>query len=201
LYRENFVVEGFHRTTMNAIIHPRPMMLLSVMYLLALLGGSESFSLQSMRSSLSSIRTTRLASNFPQLDKATVHTTTTSRRYRGDSGGLVPFTLLAASASDDDTASSEESKDETAASTPVGDKAVAKNEDDNASETPSSAKNALLTVPLFIKFFIVLVIKAVTDLVVYPVLLLWRLAHNVKRRILGLFRKGGKTKTNGEAAS
>jgi hypothetical protein len=42
-------------------------------------------------------------------------------------------------------------------------------------------------VPLFCKFCIVLLVKFLTDLVVYPLLWLYRLAHLTKNRILKLF--------------
>jgi hypothetical protein len=62
-------------------------------------------------------------------------------------------------------------------------------------------KTAALALPLFCKFVIVLVIKFLTDLVVYPLLLLYRLARLTKRRILGLFSSKGKDeKVNGSSS-
>jgi hypothetical protein len=53
----------------------------------------------------------------------------------------------------------------------------------------SLMRTLLLAVPLFCKFVIVLMIKFLTDLVVYPLLFLYRLARLTKRRILALFKK------------
>ncbi|CAJ1930591.1 unnamed protein product [Cylindrotheca closterium] len=59
----------------------------------------------------------------------------------------------------------------------------------------------LLTVPLFFKFVIVLLLKFATDLVVYPLLWLYRLAGIVKRKFKSLIGRGDTTldKTNGES--
>jgi hypothetical protein len=53
-------------------------------------------------------------------------------------------------------------------------------------------KTAALALPLFCKFAIVLIIKFLTDLVVFPLLMLYRFARLTKRRILGLFGSKGK---------
>jgi hypothetical protein len=53
-------------------------------------------------------------------------------------------------------------------------------------------KTAALALPLFFKFVIVLVIKFSTDLIVYPLLMLYRFARLTKRRILRLFRSKDK---------
>ena len=62
-------------------------------------------------------------------------------------------------------------------------------------------KTLLLTVPLFCKFLVVLLLKFATDLIVYPLLFLYRLAGIVKRKFFGLFGKVGfmRGKTNGES--
>lgn len=62
------------------------------------------------------------------------------------------------------------------------------------------AKTALLTIPLFMKFVAVLLIKFVTDVIVFPILLLYRVAHNGKRKLLRLFRNKDMSKPNGEAS-
>jgi hypothetical protein len=59
-------------------------------------------------------------------------------------------------------------------------------------ESSTLWRTVLLAVPLFCKFVIVLGIKFLTDLVVLPLLLLYRLARLTKRRILGAFAKLGK---------
>jgi hypothetical protein len=53
-------------------------------------------------------------------------------------------------------------------------------------------KTAALALPLFCKFIIVMVIKFATDLVVFPLLMLYRFARLTKRRVLGFFKSGGK---------
>ena len=57
-------------------------------------------------------------------------------------------------------------------------------EDDAEVENKSFAKSMLLTVPLFLKFAAVLMIKFVTDLIVFPLLFLYRLAGVGKRKLL-----------------
>lgn len=69
-------------------------------------------------------------------------------------------------------------------------------------ESRSIATIILLAVPLFCKFVIVLLIKFLTDLVVFPLLWLYRLARLTKRRILKFIadvadRFTGKPDTNG----
>ncbi|EEC43790.1 predicted protein [Phaeodactylum tricornutum CCAP 1055/1] len=56
-------------------------------------------------------------------------------------------------------------------------------------EKSGLAKAVLLAVPLFCKFVIVLCIKFLTDLVVFPLLWTYRLARLTKKKILGLFGK------------
>jgi hypothetical protein len=65
-------------------------------------------------------------------------------------------------------------------------------------EKKNSTTKRLLTVPLFIKFVAVLLIKFITDLVVFPALFLYRMAHNAKRRLLRLFKKGATAPLNGD---
>ena len=61
-----------------------------------------------------------------------------------------------------------------------------------------SKSRILLAVPLFCKFLIVLVIKLLTDLVVFPLLLLYRLGRRTKRRILKLFEKSESAGTSSD---
>lgn len=72
---------------------------------------------------------------------------------------------------------------------------------DDEDEARGITRTVLLTVPLFCKFVIVLMIKFVTDLIVFPLLWLYKLAGVVKRRILRLFGKGGlsEEKVNGSS--
>lgn len=63
-------------------------------------------------------------------------------------------------------------------------------EDDDDDEVEAKGgilKILFISVPLFCKFCIVLVVKFLTDLVVYPLLWLYRLAHLTKNRVLKLF--------------
>jgi len=66
---------------------------------------------------------------------------------------------------------------------------------------PSGFKNALsMGPPLFAKFMIVLVVKFLTDLVVFPCLFVYRIARLVKRKIINAIqgedkRGGGSTAT------
>ena len=71
--------------------------------------------------------------------------------------------------------------------------------DDNTDEERSVTKTVLLTVPLFCKFVVVLLIKFVTDLIVFPLLFLYRLAGMAKRKVLKVFWSYNKRdKVNGE---
>jgi hypothetical protein len=73
-------------------------------------------------------------------------------------------------------------------------------EDDEVSSN-SVTRTLFLAVPLFCKFVLVLMIKFVTDLIVYPLLLLYRSARMGKRRVLRLFRgtaANGNKSVNGE---
>lgn len=86
-------------------------------------------------------------------------------------------------------------------------------QDNNSSSTSSSnslrkkkqqqqswgvTKTILLTVPLFFKFLVVLVIKFMTDLVVFPLLFSYRMCRRAKRKVLGWFPKKKEDLPNGE---
>lgn len=62
-------------------------------------------------------------------------------------------------------------------------------------------RTVLLTIPLFCKFVVVLLLKFATDLVVYPLLFLYRLAGILKRKIKSLlgFGDGKHERMNGES--
>mmetsp|Transcript_3595 Transcript_3595/g.8628 ORF Transcript_3595/g.8628 Transcript_3595/m.8628 type:complete len:263 (-) Transcript_3595:100-888(-) len=68
-----------------------------------------------------------------------------------------------------------------------------------SSSSSSSVQSKLLTVPLFLKFIAVLLIKFLTDLVVYPMLLLYRLARRTKRKLLSMIN--GTSGTSGSGSS
>ena len=76
------------------------------------------------------------------------------------------------------------------------------NKDDSSSdatdleEKRGVTRTVLLAVPLFCKFVIVLLIKFVTDLVVFPLLFLYRALRLAKRRLLKLL--GMKTESDKE---
>ena len=63
--------------------------------------------------------------------------------------------------------------------------------DDTSEEETRGVAKTILMVPLFCKFVIVLLIKFITDLIVFPLLFLYRLVGIGKRRFLKLIGKGG----------
>ena len=71
------------------------------------------------------------------------------------------------------------------------DGAAAKPTDDNDDDDNMSGggltRTLLLAIPLFCKFVLVLIVKFLTDVVVYPLLWLFRLARITKRKVLSLF--------------
>jgi hypothetical protein len=71
---------------------------------------------------------------------------------------------------------------------------------ENAAEEKRGVAKTILLVPLFCKFAVVLLIKFITDLVVFPLLFLYRLAGQVKRKLLKMIGKGPELneKPNGE---
>jgi hypothetical protein len=58
---------------------------------------------------------------------------------------------------------------------------------DSAPSRGGLSRTLVLALPLMLKFVIVLIIKFMTDLVVFPLLLLYRFARLTKRRVLRLF--------------
>jgi hypothetical protein len=74
------------------------------------------------------------------------------------------------------------------------------NELDNSTEEKRGLAKTLLLVPLFCKFVVVLAIKFITDLIVFPLLFLYRLAGQAKRKFLKMIGKGPEvnSKPNGE---
>jgi hypothetical protein len=71
--------------------------------------------------------------------------------------------------------------------------------DDDEVSSSSVTRTLLLAVPLFCKFVLVLMIKFVTDLIVYPLLLLYRIARIAKRKVLRMFQGSSKS-INGETS-
>lgn len=71
------------------------------------------------------------------------------------------------------------------------------------SDEPSGsiARTLLLAVPLFCKFIIVLLIKFLTDAVVYPILFLARLVRLTKNRFLKLIGKPNRKNSQGDSSS
>lgn len=68
----------------------------------------------------------------------------------------------------------------------VDDPSTAVVEEDDINARGGLIKILFISVPLFFKFCIVLMVKFLTDLVVYPLLILYRLARLTKRRFLKL---------------
>ena len=116
--------------------------------------------------------------------------------------------FLSASSSDDAAAE----KDATAPGAPDAEAVEPRTEggtndlvgqDDDEVSSSGVTRTLLLAVPLFCKFVLVLMIKFVTDLIVYPLLLLYRGARITKRRVLRMLSGGsgsesGRTSVNGE---
>ena len=65
--------------------------------------------------------------------------------------------------------------------------ATTKEDTENETSSGTQKSNVILVVPLFCKFMVVLLIKFLTDLVVYPSLLLYRLARRTKQKLFGSF--------------
>lgn len=63
------------------------------------------------------------------------------------------------------------------------------NDDDAVDGKRGLTKTLLLAVPLFCKFVIVLMIKFVTDLIVFPLLFLYRAARMMKRKLISAIRR------------
>lgn len=69
-------------------------------------------------------------------------------------------------------------------------------EDDSSST--SGLRNALIMgPPLFLKFCVVLIVKFLTDVIIFPLLFLYRILRLMKVRIFLLFRRGEKTNESG----
>ena len=62
------------------------------------------------------------------------------------------------------------------------------------SEEKEKSKNVLSFVPLFFKFCVVLAVKFITDVLVFPPLFLWRFIRLIYRKFLNLIGKGSKDK-------
>lgn len=68
----------------------------------------------------------------------------------------------------------------------------------DSSQSWGVTKTILLAVPLFFKFLVVLVIKFMTDLVVFPLLFSYRMCRRAKRKVLRMFNKKHTDLPNGE---
>jgi len=111
---------------------------------------------------------------------------------------------------DDHDKEATEEEETTALSSPGDGDSLSKESKGESGSTGGGGvtRTILLAVPLFCKFVIVLMIKFLTDLVVFPLLFLYRLARITKRKILAIFsfgktgdKKGGPTSSssvNGE---
>lgn len=69
------------------------------------------------------------------------------------------------------------------------------------SDNVSQSSRVILFFPLVFKFVIVLMIKFLTDAVVYPSLFIYRMARRAKRKIIGAFDRSSPSniKPNGES--
>jgi hypothetical protein len=70
-----------------------------------------------------------------------------------------------------------------------GEKEVTTEKEQGDDASKSEKSNIIILFPLFCKFAVVLMIKFLTDLIVYPSLLLYRLGRRTKRKIIGWFGK------------
>lgn len=70
-----------------------------------------------------------------------------------------------------------------------GEKEATKEQEEGKEASDSQKSNVILIFPLFCKFMVVLLIKFLTDLIVVPTLLVWRLARKTKRKIITWFGK------------
>jgi hypothetical protein len=104
------------------------------------------------------------------------------------------------SASDD---AEKDASAETVESATEGEADLALNDDEEDDGVSSSGvtRTLLLAVPLFCKFVLVLMIKFVTDLIVYPLLLLYRGARITKRRVLRMFNGGSDASSSSSSSS
>jgi hypothetical protein len=59
-------------------------------------------------------------------------------------------------------------------------------------QTEGQKKSSLSLVPLFFKFCVVLAVKFITDVLVFPPLFLWRFIRLIYRNTTKLVRKGSK---------
>mmetsp|Transcript_41244 Transcript_41244/g.50178 ORF Transcript_41244/g.50178 Transcript_41244/m.50178 type:complete len:175 (-) Transcript_41244:77-601(-) len=87
--------------------------------------------------------------------------------------------LMMTSATDEDDGSSQKTTEST---TPL------KNKKEQVVKKNEGRKNALLILPLFFKFMIVLMVKFLTDVVVYPFLFLYRFLRVLKNKMLSFFK-------------
>jgi hypothetical protein len=69
-------------------------------------------------------------------------------------------------------------------------------QEEDAVESVGLTRTILLAVPLFCKLIIVLMIKFLTDLVVFPLLYLYRFARLTKRKIKSLFTSNNNNNNN-----
>jgi hypothetical protein len=67
--------------------------------------------------------------------------------------------------------------------------ATTKTEQGKGASKSKKTNNGILMFPLFCKFIVVILIKFLTDLVVYPTLFLYRLARRATRTVVGWFGK------------
>jgi hypothetical protein len=154
------------------------------------------------KTSLSAPLSARISSTRPHCNslKAKAFGSTSRQAQRS-----IDIFTLQKSPSDDESAETEADAAGTEKAADAGPDAAAPVQTDKSLEGKKDSsvlwKTVVLAVPLFCKFVIVLVIKFLTDLVVFPLLLLYRLARLTKRRILNFFQSKGDGNVNGSSSS
>mmetsp|Transcript_18881 Transcript_18881/g.31216 ORF Transcript_18881/g.31216 Transcript_18881/m.31216 type:complete len:169 (+) Transcript_18881:123-629(+) len=105
--------------------------------------------------------------------------------------------LFMASSSEEEAASKEEPDDAIVAAVVVSPDA----EEGKANTEDKRSKGGLSLIPLVLKFCVVLCVKFITDVLVFPPLFLYRLVRLVYRRFLALIGGGGSSKKDGATSS
>jgi hypothetical protein len=174
-------------TTSTATMKPtRPSVLrsLTALLLCLCLCQQQCLSFQLVSRSKTSLSAPRLS---PPLPRAVAHHQWLASRFATRQAQI---TLRQAAPLDDEAADTEK---EAASPLPLQQTNADSSLEQPKKKTNVWWKTAALALPLFCKFLIVMVIKFLTDLVVFPLLMLYRFARLTKRNILGFFRsKTGK---------
>jgi hypothetical protein len=110
-----------------------------------------------------------------------------------EDAGKVP----SSSTTGEETAAASASSDDVAAAATANKNNTLSKRQRNDVNQGGIARTILVAIPLMCKFCLVLIIKFMTDLVVFPLLFLYRIARLSKRKLLQMFgRAGSGTTTN-----